>query len=229
LEVEMKLKTFLGVLALAMVAGVAPSWAVAANTLAVDATAALNSTSFGLDVGMDSAASNAVYVESDHPLNETHMTVIWRMKISALPTTPLTGGGRNVRFMTWHDGDGGASRKVFFIQRQANGNWRAAIWSWNTTSSAFEFAGGFFLAANGSTNDIHLKCEWTQATTGATGLMTCTKAIGTTAFGSPILSTTNLTDDGTLIGSVRLGFLDFDGYPLSGTGNLYLDEYESYR
>jgi hypothetical protein len=223
----MRAKSILAVI----VACAGASAAFAANTLSVNGTAALNGTSNGLEIEMDSTASNSVFVQSNEPNGEAQMTVIWRMKIQDLPSTSINPVDlRHFRFMTWNEGDGGAARKVFFLQRQPNGNWRLAVWSWNTGTAAWQFAGGTFIGTNGSTADVHVKCSWTQATTGATGQMLCYTAEGTAAFpGTPQLNTTNLTDDGTLIGSVRFGFLDFDGYPILGNGSLYLDEYESYR
>jgi hypothetical protein len=204
--------------------------ALAANSLSVTGGAALNGTNFGLQVNVDNTATNAVYVQSDHPNNETHMRVVWRMKINEL-NAPASGAGRNFRFMNFVDSDDAANpHKILFLQRQATtGNWRLAVWTRNTTSNAYEFSGGLFVATNLSTNDIQLQCEWTKDTiagAGGNGIMECKRLTGSL---QQFLDNDN-DDDLRQTDSVQMGFFDFDSFPgAAASGNCKMDEYESYR
>jgi len=205
--------------------------AFAANSLSVTSNAALNGTTKGLEVHVDPSATNTVYVQSNEPNNETHMKVRLWMSAANLDA-PSSGGGRTLRFMNWRDNDdSGLPHKIFFIQRQnGNGNnWRLAVWSRNTDSNSYEYAGGTFLFSyknTGGSGKIQLECEWTKATSGANGILDCHK-VGKTGFiNSHLSDSARQTDD------VQLGFFDFDGFPngvSDGNSSLYLDEYESYR
>ena len=59
------------VLTLAAVAVLAASTAFAANTITVTNGAAMNGTTFGMQTNLDGSTNN-VFVESQHPNNETH-------------------------------------------------------------------------------------------------------------------------------------------------------------
>lgn len=197
--------------------------AVAQNTLAVNAGAALGGTNFGMQVTAAVGASNPVFVQSDHPNAETHMRIVWRMKLDQL-NAPTTGPGRNFRFMNLIDNDdAGLPHKILFLQRQSSGNWRLAVWSRNTTGASYEFAGGHFLATGGSTNDIKEECEFTMASGGANGEATCTRL----EPAGQTFTISTLDDQNRQTDSVQFGFFDFDNFETAG--NVKFDEYESYR
>ena len=206
--------------ALALSAGAAS----AQNTLAVNAGAALEG-AFGLAVNVAAAATNAVYVQSDHPTSETHMRIVWRMRLQNL-VAPLSGAGRNFRFMMQIDNDFAAlPHKVYFAQRQnTTGNWRLAVWSMNTGTNTYDFAGGAFLHNYAANVNIQFDCETTMATSGANGILVCDRN------GVEVINVTNLNDGGRQTDSVAFGFFDFDGFPgTAGAGVAHLDAYESYR
>ena len=85
-------KLGLAVLLLAVAIVVAASPASAANSLVVNAGAALNGTNFGLavTVGPNAGDVNSVYVQSDHPTDETHMEIRMRFRVLSL-TAPSDG------------------------------------------------------------------------------------------------------------------------------------------
>jgi hypothetical protein len=211
----------------------AASPVLADNAMSVTVAAALNGTSNGLQIDIDNTASNAVYVQSDEPNAETGMRVVWRMKIDQL-NAPQTGPGRNFRFMNFVDSDDTLNpHKVFFLQRQASGNWRLAVWTRDTSASSYVFAGGHFVATNASANDIQMECEWTKdPTAGATGdgTLTCTRLAPVCGNPNCTFTVSTLNDDLRQTDSVQWGFFDFDGFPgAASSGVMKFDEYESYR
>ena len=199
------------------------SSAFAANTLAVNAGAALNGTNFGMAITVDPTASNPVYVQSDHPTSETHIRLRWRMRFQA-QTAPAAGPGRSFRFMNVGDVDSAASpHKVFFAQRQSTtGNWRFAAWSWDTPANTYVFAGGLFLFSYLAPDDVLMECESTPATAPGNGVLTCTKVGTAQTFTNSTLNDTSRQTD-----NVQFGFFDFDNFNSAGTA--HFDEYESYR
>ncbi len=204
--------------ALALCAGAAS----AQNTLAVNAGAALEG-AFGLAVNVSASATNSVYVQSDHPASETHLRLVWRMRLGAL-NAPASGAGRNFRFMTVHDTDIANAHKVFFAQRQVGGNWRLAIWSRNSGTSNYDFAGGAFIHNYAAAVNIQFDCEMTMAPGANNGILICDRN------GVEVINVTNLNDGGQQTDFVRLGFLDFDGFPgTAAAGVAHEDGYESYR
>jgi len=198
--------------------------AVAQNTLAVNAGAALGGTNFGMEITAVPAATNSVYVQSDHPASETHMIIRWRMRLNGL-TAPASGAGRNFRMMNMIDTDAPAQpHKIFFLQRQVTtGNWRLAVWTYDTGINGYAFAGGHFLATYLSANDIKEECEWTMDSGGGNGALTCTRL----EPAGQAFTVSNLVDAGRQTDSVAFGFFDFDNF--NSAGNIDLDEYESYR
>lgn len=209
------------VVALAATLALGAGSAFAANTLAVNAGAALNGTNFGMAITVDPAASNVVFVQSDHPNAETHIRLVWRMRFQNL-TAPASGPGRSFRFLNVTDADDPANpHKVFFAQRQATtGNWRLAAWSRNTSNSTYEFAGGLFLFAYQAADDVQIDCESTPGA--GNGILTCSKTGTAQTF-----TNSALNDGGRQTDTVALGFFDFDNFNSAGTA--HFDEYESYR
>ena len=221
-----------GFAVLLLVAGIvfAAAPASAANSLVVNAGAALNTTNFGLavTVGPNAGDNNAVYVQSDHPTDETHMEIRFRVRIQSLDA-PASGAGRNFRMLNMGDDAAAATpHKILFLQRQATtGNWRFLAWTY-TNASAYEFVGGFFLATYHNSADRQIRCEWTKATAGYNGIFRCER---TDNPGSVFFERTDINDSNFQTDFVQAGFFDFDSYGAAtgGAGKLDFDEYESYR
>jgi len=216
------------ILALAATFLFATGAAFAANTLTVNNTCALGGTNFGLDIHADpsGAVTNSVYVESDHPNAETHMLIRFRLKASALDA-PASGAGRNFRLLNMIDNsDATNPHKILFLQRQSTtGNWRLAVWGFDTSLSQYTFIGGMFLFNYHAASDIQVQCEWTQDTGSGNGIVTCTKV----GSGSTFTDST-VHDAGRVTDTVQAGFFDFDSFGNGANGgDLCFDEYESYR
>lgn len=201
----------------------------AANTLTVGAGSALGGTNFGLSINVDAGAgiTNPVFVQSDHPTDETHLLLRFRLRVDGL-LAPAAGAGRNFRLMNVVDDSAPATpHKIVFIQRQnTTGNWRLHAWTY-TDGGIYEAVGGFFLANFGGALDRQVECEWTQATAGANGIFGCFRV---DTPGTQFFQRTNI-DDGNYQGDqVQVGFFDFDGFPgTAAASQLDFDEYESYR
>lgn len=225
-------KLGLAVLMVAFAILVAAAPASAANSLTVNSGAALNGTNFGLavNVGPNIGDNNAVYVQSDHPTDETHMEIRFRLRTTTL-TSPTTGPGRTFRFLNMVDDTATATpHKVFFLQRQpGSGAWRFVAWTY-TNASAYEFIGAFFFANHGAAVERQIRCEWTKATAPSNGSFRCER---TDNPGSIFFQRTDINDSNFQTDFVQAGFFDFDnfgavGSPL-GAGKVDFDEYESYR
>lgn len=221
-------KIGLMVLLLAVGVLIAAAPASAVNSLVVNAGAALNGTNFGLavTVGPNGADNNAVYVESQHPVDETHMEIRLRFRTQSLDS-PSTGGGRTFRFLNMRsDFGGGKSHKILFLQRQNTGNWRFAAWNLNN-ANAFEFLGGFFIGPYHEAAEHQIRCEWTKATAPSNGIFHCER----TEAPAQNFTVSNVDDSNYDTDAVQVGFFDFDnfGATTGGAGKLDVDEYESYR
>lgn len=222
-----KLSLVVMVLAVGLLIAAAP--ASAANSLVVNAGAALNATSFGLaiTVGPNAGDTNAVYVQSSHPTDETHMEIRFRLRVQSLDA-PLTGAGRNFRMLNMADDTAAATpHKILFIQRQNTGNWRLLAWTY-TNGAAYEFVGGFFLAGYHNAADRQVRCEWTKATAPSNGIFHCER---TDSPGTQFFTRSDINDSNYQTDFVQAGFFDFDNFGTGngGGGKLDFDEYESYR
>jgi hypothetical protein len=203
----------------------------AANTLTVPGGTpgqGLNGTSYLLSINVDPAAANSVFVQSDHPTDETHLLIRFHLKFDALQAPP-TGAGRNFRLL--NIGDDSAlltPHKILFLQRQGVGahNWRLLAWTY-TDGGIYEFVGGFFLGNYAGVNERQIECEWTQATAGANGSFGCNR---TDTPGTQFFLRTNI-DDGNFQGDyVQVGLFDFDNFPGAAAASaLKFDEYQSFR
>ena len=223
-----KLSLVVMVLAVGLLVAAAPASAV--NSLVVNAGAALNATNFGLavTVGPNAGDTNAVYVQSSHPTDETHMEIRFRLRDLAL-NAPLSGAGRNFRFLNMADDAFAATpHKILFLQRQATtGNWRLAAWTY-TNSNVYEFAGGFFFSGYHNAGDFQIRCEWTKATAPNNGIFHCERTDNPGTF---VFTRSDIHESYFQPDFVQAGFLDFDsvGAATGGGGKLDFDEYESYR
>ncbi len=201
----------------------------AANTLTVGAGSALGGTNFGLSINVDAGAgiTNPVFVQSDHPTDETHLLLRFRLRVDGL-NAPAAGAGRNFRLLNVVDDSAPATpHKVIFLQRQnTTGNWRLVGWTY-TNAAAYEPAGAFFLANFAGAFDRQIECEWTQATAGANGIFGCFR---TDTPGTQFFLRSNISDSNFQGDQVQVGFFDFDGFPgTAAASQLDFDEYESYR
>ena len=198
----------------------------AANSLTVNAANALGGTNFGLSINVDPAAANSVYVQSDHPTDETHLLLRFRIRVDGL-NAPASGAGRSFRMLNIFDDSAPATpHKILFLQRQSTtGNWRFTAWTY-TNANGYEFVGAFFLANYLGAADRQIECEWTQATAGANGVFGCFRVDAP----AQTFQRTNISDSNFQGDLVQVGLFDFDSFPGSAAaGQLDFDEYESYR
>ncbi len=224
-------------LAIAALAVLATSTAFAANSLVVNAGAALNATNFGLQVNVD-GSSNNVFVESDHPNAETHYVARFFLCPNDLALQP----NRAVRMGAIGDATLG-QHVVLFLRRDIAPSSGADQWLFNTWISqsdanptTFVFGTSIFLALNGAgaedcstTSTAHrwLELEYT-AGSGADGQLAARRLVynGSTLVEKFVngRSTANLKVD-----NMRIGALAGSGGFATAASSYYFDEFESYR
>jgi hypothetical protein len=210
----------------AMLLALAALPASAASSLAVNSTAAMNSTNFGLQVNVDnSGAGNSAYVESDHPVDEDH--ILFRFWIRPMPGFSLSQTPNSnfirIAYGVKDSGTQGVRLVVFLKKSVANGNYRINVWTRND-ANVFQNAGEFFLTSGVTPTAQQIEFEYTQGTGSNNGQLIARKG-GVVQF-----TTNNIDNDASPIGKVRLGFI----YSPTDTtavasGPIAYDEYESYR
>ena len=224
-------------LAIAALAVLATSTAFAANSLVVNAGAALNATNFGLQVNLD-GSNNNVFVESDHPNAETHYVARFFLCPNDLALTPNS----SVRIGAIGDGTLG-QHVILFLRRNiapvtGNDSWLFNTWVSvsDATPNSYTFGTSIFIATNAAgaedcstTSAAHrwLELEYT-AGTGADGQLAARRLVynGSTLVEKFVnsRSTANLHVD-----NIRIGALSGSGSNATAASSYYFDEFESYR
>jgi len=200
----------------------------AASALAVNNAAAMNGTNFGLQVAIDNtlAGSNSAYVESDHPIDESH--ILFRFWIKPMPGFVLSQTA-NANFIRIAYGvrDTGtqAIRMVIFAKKSVvAGNYRINVWMRNDSNNFFN-AGEYFLTSGATPQPQQIEFEYTQGTGSNNGRLIARKG-GVQQFDTGATLDTDLSP----IGKVRLGFLYSPTDTIATVqGSVAFDEYESYR
>lgn len=226
--------------ALVMVAAIllVASSAFAANTLTVNPTAALNGTGFGLSVNLDGSSTNNVFVQSDHPTDETHYLARFFLCPGGLSLDPDT----SVRFGAIGDDTLGQHIVLFLRRDIANATgvdqWLVNAWIANndTPPLTYGFGGSIFHAINAAgaescatTSAAHrwYEVEYT-AGTGADGLFEMRRLVYN---GSTLVEriVSNRNTDAMQVDNARYGLLSGSGANAAAASSFYFDEYESYR
>jgi len=219
-------RSVLSILAVSAVLAFAASASQAQNGITVNAGSALEGT-FGAQVTIANNSSNT-FVSSDHPTDETHFLVRWRMSLGGMTINQGAPINNNYFRMMHLNKDGEGAHVVFFVQRVPDtGNLHFVAWSKESSGAGnYRFVGGFFHQAyQGNPAFNQIECEWWRATSASSndGRLHCRK-LGT---GGSEFDTTNLDNFNTEIDQVRAGFFAFDTF--TGTGTYKFDGYESYR
>lgn len=217
------LKRLVVVAAVLAVVGALP--AVALSTLAVNASAALNSTSFGLQVNVDSPSADSAFVTSDHPSDETHYLMRMRFKPGPGFTMTQTANANYIRIAQLRR-DVGTSNvcMVVFLKRSvANGNYRINVW-YRKDTTVFGNAGEFFLTTFGAPVEKQLEFEYTRGNGSNNGRIIA-RLDGVQQFDTGAV----LDNDNYPIGKLDMGYLYSATDTATATGPLYEDEVETYR
>lgn len=210
--------------------------AFAANTLTVTGGAALNGTSFGMSVNLDGTGNN-VFVESQHPNNETH----YRARFFLCPGGLNLNPNSSVRIGAIGD-DTLGQHIVMFLRRDVPGG-GTDQWLFNTWISAsdaapatYVFGTSTFLALNAAgaescaTNSAAhrwFEVEYT-AGTGADGQL----AVRRLVYNGSVLveKFVNGRNTDTLqVDNARFGALAGSGASAASASSYFFDEFESYR
>jgi hypothetical protein len=205
-----------------LVAGPSAAFAVA-NSLAVDHTAALNGTSFGLHVTVNDHTASGVYVVSDEPNNESHFLVRFWLKPGPDLSLPQTANANYFRILNFRRVTGPNVDLVVFLKRSvSNGNYRINVW-YRADSGAFANAGEFFLTLASGPVAQQIEIEYTKSDGSNNGQIIARKG-GVVQFTKSGLVNAQMPVD-----EVFFGYIQNSGDAANVHGSFYLDEYESYR
>lgn len=187
------------------------------SSLAVNPTAALGGSSFGLEVTVDNGGD--AYVQSDHPDQETTYTMRFRIRVPNDFSIPM---GQYIRILRTNDTLG--QNLILFLGRDAANQYRMAAWA-NDDGGTWRNCGpGIFLDFPGAPVDREIELTYSSSTApGANnGTVTLTK-IGT----AQVSTRSNLDTDTRVINRTRVGV--FDAAAIGATGTYHFDTFSSFR
>ncbi len=224
-------------LGLALVAGLvlAGSAAWAVETVTVTNAAAMNGTTFGMQVNLDGSGTNA-FVVSQHPNDETHFLFRFWINPHDINLTPNTA----LRIGAVGDANGAVGQHVIlFLRHDASvvpAQYQLNFWYRDKAAGAsYKFGGATYFTTVTTPCSREYEVEWTADTdTGASPngtLVVRRLANAGTCTPTGLLTRTknNLDTDGYQVDNARFGTLNGQGSNNTGSHSFYFDEYESYR
>ena len=212
------------VVAFALVMALCVAGFASASSLAVNGAAAMNGTTFGLQVNQTAAATDA-YVESTHPVFETHYLMRFWVNPSGLPIAEGAAGTNHLRFFRLNDqADGGdpiprgTFLVGFFTKSPVDHEYHLIIWAKQDGATAFTSVGNLFIGSAPS----QIETEFTAADSGTTSVVM--KKLNT----AQVITRSDLN-----LGDADVDFIDVGTFtnsnPSGIAGNYFFDEFESYR
>lgn len=212
------------VVAFALVMALCLAGFASASSLAVNAAAAMNGTAFGLQVNQTAAATDA-YVESTHPVSETHYLMRFWVNPSGLPIAEGAAGTNSIRFFRLNDqADGGDPNPRgtflvgFFTKSPGDHDYHMIFWAKQDGGTTYTSIGNLFIGALQS----QIEAEFTAADSGTISVVM--KKLGT----AQVITRSDLN-----LGDADVDFIDVGTFtnsnPSAIAGNYFFDEFESYR
>lgn len=188
--------------------------ALAANTLTVNGPG-LNGTNFKMEVLLD-ATSNNVYVETQHPTDESHYLARFWVARGTLSFPANT----SIRIGAIAD-DTTGQKIILFLKKNPNNTIHLNSWH-ALDGQPFTFGCTIFLSTTAASVARQFELEYTQSAGSNTGAITLTRLDNANTC-----ALTNLDMDLFEVDSARFGLLAGSGVNASGT--FHFDEFESYR
>jgi len=221
---------------LAIVVALALVGSASADSLSVNATAAMNGTSFGLQVNHDNTSQ--AYVQDDTPNGET----VYRFTF--LYNTSATGGSNNFRqaiFRAWGPNPAPGSgvcpvnpaALVPSIQL-----WHYAIGGTGEVPTIQLWSKGNWCGDQGSTRinipvatDVRICGEWWTgpSNTGGVGLAIVSPGVACPSHGDPAYSTQSFSNHLLVTDMVRMGTPATNSQGAGENMTMYFDEFASFR
>lgn len=201
--------------------------AMAATSLSVLPIAAMDGTNYGLVVTFDGSTSTA-YVQDDSPTDETtYRASFWIDRSGGITMDNCSGGcvTSHTMFLMREDTAGTVVRVMLrrLAADNANGPRYAVRVGTKSNGGTFSYVGGVVLSETSKKKNIMI--EW-QAGNG-NGVTRISKRNASADAWNLQAEVTTLTNDNYNIDYVRLGATS--SVDATTTGDLWLDEFESYR
>ena len=207
--------------------------AFAANNLTVTAPG-LNSTGNKLQVNLDfGAAGNNVFVESQHPNDETHYRIRFWINPAGLQITPDT----SVRIAAIGSNENGQRLLLFLRHDVPDDNPGNPIWALNAwgmedsgAPSTYRFLRGVFVDEVASPGANQFEVEWTRSTGAAqaNSIFRIQRIAGASGGGAN-QQISNLVMFNFDVDYIRVGALAGSGANATADSSFAFDEFESYR
>jgi hypothetical protein len=220
-----------GILGLALVLCTATGWA--APSLSVTGAAALNGTSFGLQINFDNTSGNA-YVQTDHPNDETHYLARFWLH----PGTVSIDPGLSVRFGALGD-DAQGQHVILFLKHDNSvvpAQYQMNFWYKDKAAGGvYRFGGATYLSPVSAPCARQYEVEWTADTlAGVSGdgslVVRRLADAGSCGSGALVTRTVSSMDTDTWgIDNGRFGTLNGAQSANGNSGFVRFDEFESYR
>lgn len=226
-----------GMIMIAVVAALALAGSVAADTLAVNGTAAMGSTTYGLVVNHDN--SGRAYVQDNTPAGET--TYRATFLFNAESVTGVSTNFRQEIFRTLglnpNPGvgscpvDAGATismMRMWLYQTGGSGQ-NSNIQLWSAGNQCGQ-RGTTRFAINNS-QDYRICVEWQTGASnaGLLGLWVGAPGDSCPSTGDPAWATSTMSNNLTDVDFIRMGTPSTNNFGAGESATLYFDEFESYR
>lgn len=225
-----------GMTMIAVVAALALVGSVSADSLAVNGTAAMGGTTYGLDLTHDN--TDQAYVQDDTPDGET------MYRFTFLYNTSATGASTNFRqaiFRAWGPNPAAgsglcpANPAALVPSLQL---WHYAIGGSGEVPTIQLWAKGNICGDQGAkrinipvATDVRICGEWWTggSSTGGVGLAIVDPGDACPAHGDPAYETSNFSNHLLVIDMVRMGTPAVNAFGAGENMSMYFDEFESYR
>ena len=214
------MKRSVTLLAFALAILCASTGAMADNTVAVTAQAALNGTNFGLSVNLD-GSNTLAYVSSDHPNQEKVYRARFWIDQRNLQIPEGTAGTNHIRFFIGVDQEGAGQHLVGFLTKSDDDhNFHFIVWAESDTPNDFKNGGNIFLG--GQPRQVEVEWAAASAPSADDGFVQITRVDNPAQTDGR----SDLDNDTIEMDRFRIGVF---ANPVALTDFYYMDEFESFR
>ncbi len=226
-----------GMILIAIIAALALAGSASADSLAVNATAAMGGTSFGLQV--DHNNTSATYVQDNSPTGESTYRASFLFNAASFTGQSINMRQELFRTLGLNPNPGVGSCPV----NPASTISMIRLWLYQTGGSGQNsnlqlWSAGNQCGQRGTTRfpinnnqDYRVCIEWTTGATntGLLALWVGSPGAACPTSGDPAWRTSPMTNSLTFIDFIRMGTPSTNGFSAGESATLYFDEFESFR